>query len=107
MNAIATVSRAFLVTLLYVPSCIVGSGLSRRAEGFGADAGSVVGDSAAAGEAGEFETPRAGALRIGFFGPGGVAAADTDEALFCFLEHGPELAAEDTIGAADNLLRHS
>lgn len=62
---------------------------------------------AAAGEAGEFEAARAGALRVGFFGLGGVATADTDEALFCFPEHGPELAAEDTIGAADNLLRHS
>ena len=35
-----------------------------------------------------------------------MATADTDEALFCFPEHGPELAAEDTIGAADNFLRH-
>jgi len=67
----------------------------------------VCGISALSGQAGQLKAPGAGALRKRFLRLGCVATADTDEALFCFPEHGPELAAQDTIGAANNLLRHS
>ena len=50
---------------------------------------------------------RAGTLRVRFIRNRRVAAADTDETLLTFPEHGPELAVQYTVGAAYSLLQHS
>jgi hypothetical protein len=64
----------------------------------------------AAGDLGEFEASRAGALRVGIGGRGRMAAVQAEERLVgapeVGLNHGPEFAAQNTVRAADDFLRH-
>ena len=61
----------------------------------------------AAREPVQLPATRAWTLRVGFFGNRRVAAADTDETLLTSPEHGPEVAAQYTVGAAYSVLQHS
>ena len=64
----------------------------------------VLGAAAADSEEVHFLAARAGTLQVRIIGHGHVAAADADEPAFSgSLEHGPEFAAQDTIGAAYDL----